>query len=111
METSGNLSGQISLSFSLHLNIVDFFIKHIPGYDSQRFNIVAIRVFSGEEFVVTLYAEDKQHVTSIHPGKLMVKKFKIVGISHEEFFMFTEGYNFTVFNKEYDVTQMEVINK
>lgn len=104
--------GKIAVKFYANSGIETFCAKHILHYDSQRFYIVAIRVYAQKEFIVTVYLEDKlKEISTIHPGKLLVKKFKIENASPAEFFDLIEGLNFTLSNNHYDLDNMEVINK
>jgi hypothetical protein len=99
--------GKIAASFtSSHLK--ELCAKHIPGFDDNRFRIIAVRVFAGTEFIVTVYANDLKHSENT---KLQVKKFKIESLSHAEFYNYVYGYNFTVFDEAIDPELMEVENK
>ncbi|MEO6305022.1 MAG: hypothetical protein ABIP51_17805 [Bacteroidia bacterium] len=104
--------GKISAKFYANSGIETFCAKHILYYDPVRFHIVAIRAYAGKEFIVTVYLEDKLNNSStIHPGKILVKKFKIENLSPLEFFDIIESFNFTLSNGHYDLDNMEVINK
>jgi hypothetical protein len=106
-----HLEGKISVEFFSHLNIEELCIKHIPSYDPERFEVAAVRVFSGEEFTITVYAADKLNLSKSLPGKLKVKKFKIRSLLPMEFLNYVKAYNFTLENKVYDTENMLVINK
>ncbi len=104
--------GKISAKFYANSGIETFCAKHILPYDPKRFLIVAVRVFAGHEFIITVYLEDKlQEISTLHPGKILVKKFKIENISPLEFFDIIESFNFTLSNDHYDLDNMQVINK
>lgn len=104
--------GKISVKFYANSGIETFCSKHILHYEPTRFHIVAVRVFAKKEFIVTIYLEDKlQEISTLHPGKILVKKFKIENVSPAEFFDLIEGLNFTLSNDHYDLDNMEVINK
>ncbi|MDP1803067.1 MAG: hypothetical protein Q8L81_17025 [Bacteroidota bacterium] len=104
--------GKISAKFYANSGIETFCAKHILHYDPKRFYIVAIRVFAAKEFIITIYMEDKlKDLSTIHPGKILVKKFKIENVTPEEFFDLVEAFNFTLSNDNYDLDNMEVINK
>jgi hypothetical protein len=104
--------GKISAKFHANSGIETFCAKHILHYDSKRFHIVAVRVFAAKEFIVTVYLDDKlKEISTIHPGKILVKKFKIENITATEFFDLIEAFNFTLSNDHYDLDNMEVINK
>lgn len=99
--------GKISASFKAR-QLNELCLKHIPGFDDNRYRIVAIRVFAGTEFIVTVYANDLKHSENT---KLKVRKFKIESLSHSEFYNYVYGYNFTVFDGAIDLELMEVENK
>ena len=104
--------GKIAVKFYANSGIETFCAKHILPYDPKRFHIVAIRVFAAKEFIVTVYLDDKlRNLSTIHPGKILVKKFKIENVSAVEFFDLIESFNFTLSNDHYDLDNMEVINK
>ena len=101
------LKGKIAATF-IPEQLNELCAKHIPGFDDNRYRIIAIRVFAGTEFIVTVYANDLKHSENT---KLQVKKFKIESLSHAEFYNFVQGYNFTVFDEAIDPELMEVENK
>jgi hypothetical protein len=81
-------------------------------FDTRRFDIVAVRLFSGKEHVLTVYAADKDNTsTTITPGRYPVKKFKFILSSPDEFYEVVEAFNFTVSNGEYQLDDMTVMNK
>ena len=104
--------GKIAVKFYANCGIETFCAKHILHYDIHRFHIVAVRVYAKKDFIVTVYLEDKlKEIGTLHPGKILVKKFKIKSVSPAEFFDLIEGLNFTLSNNHYDLDNMEVINK
>jgi hypothetical protein len=101
------LKGKITMTFTTE-QLTELCTKHIPGFDGNRYRIIAVRVFAGTEFIVTVYANDLKQSENT---KLQVRKFKIESLSHVEFYNFVSGYNFTVFDKAIDPELMEVENK
>ena len=99
--------GKIATTFSPE-QLHELCNKHIPGFDANRYRVIAIRVFAGTEFIVTVYANDLKHSENT---KLQVKKFKIETLSHAEFYNYVQGYNFTVFDGIIDPALMEVENR
>jgi hypothetical protein len=106
-----HLEGKLTLDVFEHMDLAALCVKHVPAFDRERYDIVALRVFAGQEFIVTVYAADKLNQNSTHPGKLMVKKFKIESILPMEFLSYIKSYNFTLANESYQFEDMEVINK
>ena len=107
-----DFGGKIVVKFYANSGIETFCAKHILHYEPERFKIIAVRVFAAKEFVVTIYLEDKlKQLSTIHPGKILVKKFKIENISLSEFFDLIEDFNFTLSSEHYDLDNMEVLNK
>jgi hypothetical protein len=105
------LEGKITVELRDQIDLNNFFATRIPGYDPERFDVVAIRVFAGAEFIVTVYAADKLSEKNVKVDKYPVKKFKLEHLSLSELFNVVEAFNFTMGNKEYNLEDMEVINK
>lgn len=107
MET--NFTGKISASLNVK-QIEQFCVQHIPGYDVTRFKVLAIRVFAGEEFIITIFAADAFH-QPIFGEVSPVKKFKLTNMKPVDIFSIMNDYNFTLFDKESEIEEMIVINK
>ncbi len=107
------ISGGISIKLRNNTTVDDFCISYIPDYNADRFEAIAIRIFSGKEFIVTIYALDKyrQEGNTYKPNKIPVKKFKILTLSTAQVFQLFEEFNFTVSTGNYTITDMEIINK
>ncbi|MEO5643915.1 MAG: hypothetical protein ABIQ40_03360 [Bacteroidia bacterium] len=112
-ETRGHdLSGSASLEFYDSDNFQSFASRAL-GYDADRFDPVALKIFiSGEHPVVTLYALDKSaHEKENTPkDKLPVHKFK-VRITWPEIFKFVKSFDLVVSDGNYDIKDMLVENK
>jgi hypothetical protein len=112
-----DFSGKISLSFISAQKLQEFCMTYVPGFDPARLQVSAIRLFSGNEFILTLYAVDK-HLSAQH-GKKMVKKFKLEHLAPSVLVEYMNGFNFTVSDGSLDLDHdglpdkgsMEVINK
>jgi hypothetical protein len=101
-----DIHGKIALTFSEH-KLKELCMNHIPGFERERFTIVAIRVYAGKEFIVTVFAQDKLKDADLHH----VKKFKIETLSHKEFYNYVDGYNYTLVDESVHIDDMAVINK
>ena len=88
-------------------------ISHILDYNRDRFEAIAIRVFVGDESIVTVYALDKvrQENTTLHPDKIPVKKFKLENIPLHELLTYCQGFNCTLSTQNFPLDAMEVINQ
>lgn len=82
----------------------------LAGYDINNFEAVALRVFIESTPVVTLYAIDKAKNNKSDSGKLAVRKFK-KEMSLDDLFFKLKHVNFTVTTGDYDIEDMEVVNK
>ena len=105
------LHGKISVKMK-EPQITALLVKYVSGFEQERFEIVAVRLFSAQELVLTVYAHDKLNQSStLHQGRIPVKKFKIGVNSALELLELAEAFNFTVCSEEYRLEDMEVINK
>lgn len=108
-----SLSGELSVKLANDQTLDDFCVQHIIDYNPDRFEALAIRVYVGDETVITVYAVDKtrQENTTLNPGKIPVKKFKITTLPVSELFSYCAGFNCTLTTGNYALNDMEVINK
>lgn len=111
--TQGELKGELSIQLANDQTLNDFCKQHIAEFNPERFEAFAIRVFVGNETVITVYAQDKMHEdsTTIHEGKFGVKKFKITTLPLGELFSYCQSFNCTVSSGAYEMQDMEVVNK
>ena len=109
----GDLTGEISITLKNGFVLDDIFIKYIHDYNRDRFEAISVRVFSGKENIVTLYAIDKvrQEDSTVPAGKIPVKKFKMVDIPLHELLPHLQSFNFTLGTNNYPIEVMEVVNK
>ncbi len=107
------LSGMISVKFANDQSLEDFCTANILDYNRDRFEAVAIRIFLGDETIITVYAVDKmrQENSTINPAKIPVKKFKISTMNINELFSYISGFNCTLSTGNYSLEDIEVINK
>lgn len=107
------ITGGISVKLKKDTSLDDFCAKHLPTYDPDRFEAIAIRLFAGSETIITVYALDKvrQERSNYNPDKIPVKKFKIHTLAPSSVLEFFEEYNFTLQVGNYEITDMEIINK
>jgi hypothetical protein len=83
----------------------------IAGFDTSRFEAIALKVYITNQPVVTIYAIDlerrKRHPES---AKIPVHKFK-KEMTLDDLFFHLKHVNFTVTSGDIDIEDMEVINK
>ena len=108
-----DLTGEFSVKLANDLTLDDFCMQHILDYNRDRFEALAIRLYVGDETVITVFAVDKtrQENTTINNGKIPVKKFKITTLPVSEVFSYCAGFNCTLTTGTYALEDMEVINK
>jgi hypothetical protein len=108
-----DLAGALSVKLKPGQALNDYFEKHIPEYNPDRFEVLAIRFFYGTESAVTLYAIDKSRLegTNFSKDKIPVKKFKLDPNFLNDILPMVEEYNFTLTTGNYPLVDMEVINK
>ena len=111
--TKLDVSGFLSVKFANGQTLDDFCAANVADYNRDRFEALAIRVFVGDETIITVYAVDKtrQEVSTINTGTIPVKKFKITTVPLNDLFTYCEGFNCTLSTGNYNVEDMEVINK
>lgn len=85
-------------------------MEHIPGYDPNRFKILAIRAYSGQDFIVTVYAIDAFH-QPLFGEPNAVKKFKIQGMHPAALMECIGSWNATLVDATHQEEDMVVINK
>ncbi|MBA3971721.1 MAG: hypothetical protein H0X46_06170 [Bacteroidetes bacterium] len=117
MESEENLKevlkGTISLELVQGKTLQEFCMSNFNNYDTDRYDAVAIRFYFGKEVVVTLYALDKsrQEGSNFYAGKMPVKKFKMNNLPVSDVLSLISQVNFTLSSGNYDIEDMEVINK
>lgn len=109
----GDIGGTISLSFIEGSSFTDFCMQHIAGYNPDRLEAFALRVFYGKEISVTVYAKDnyKSDDDNFDKDKMPVKKFKLDKTALHHLFNITGECNFTLSTGNYPLEDMEVINR
>jgi hypothetical protein len=107
------ISGGISVKLSHDQTLDDFCIQHVPNFDPYRFEAIAIKLFAAKEIILTVYALDKlrQEGITYDFDKLPVKKFKISGFDIKDLFAYFQEFSFTLSSGNYELEDMEVMNK
>lgn len=85
--------------------------KHFPGFNSDRFQPVALRMYmESSKPVFTLYAFDTEKSdTAVPAGKRAVKKFKH-NLTFETFISLLRSFDFTLVTRGFDLEEMWVEN-
>lgn len=104
------ITGGIAVSLYKNQSIDNFCKEYIPEYHTDRFEAIAIRLYTGKETIITIYALDKHHPNH-NPNKLPVKKFKVTNIALEELLCFFETITFTLTKDSFNIEELEVLNK
>jgi hypothetical protein len=105
-----DLVGVISINLGENKSFNDF-ASEIAGFDTNVYEAIAVRLFDEKIPIVTIYAKYKDEAKNSHNGnKIKVHKFK-KEIQLNDFFNKLSGWNFTVTSGEYDIENMEVVNK
>ncbi|MDB5228944.1 MAG: hypothetical protein JWN78_3137 [Bacteroidota bacterium] len=108
-----DLEGAMSIKFKSRDSFNEYCADHIPNYNTERFEILAIRVYHGRETSVTVYAVDKERMGrgNYSEGKIPVKKFRLNNIRLMDLLPFIDECNFTLTTGIYPLADMEVVNK
>jgi hypothetical protein len=105
-----DMGGAMSIRFTPGSSFNDYCRSHIPNYDAERLQVLAIRFYYGRETIVTLYAMDKDQLHD-DDGEIPVKKFKLTVNFLKDVFPHIEECNFTLTTGHYALENMRVINK
>lgn len=110
-EKTNDYKGKIAVTFK-QTAMRELCMRYIPDFKAERFEVVALRLFSDKEDILTIYALDKLAEKSTLPeGKVPVRKFKIELASVMELAGLVDAYNFTLCNEAYSLGEMEVVNR
>lgn len=111
--THEDLQGTFSVKLANDQSLDDFCAEHIEEYNRDRFEALAIRLYVGAETIITVYALDRtrQENTTLNPDKLPVKKFKITTLSLQDLLSYCEGFNVTLSTGNYQLEDMDVVNR
>jgi len=111
-DIQNDLGGAISVRFTPGSSFADYCATHIPNYDPDRFEIMAIRFFYGKEIDITLYAVDKDRQDAKDKDDIIpVRKFRLTTAFLKDILLFIDECNFTLTTGEYPLANMRVINK
>ena len=107
------MKGIISATMANSLTLDDFCLEHIADYNRDRFEALAIRLFVGNETIITVYALDKvrQEDSTVSEGSLPVKKFKLTDLSLSSVLTYFSSFNCTLSTGNYNIDDIEVMNK
>jgi hypothetical protein len=108
-----DLGGATSLKLKPGVDLNGYCASHIPDFDANRFEVVAIRLYYGKETIVTLYARDKTRPESVSgkEDKFPVRKFKLEWNFLQELLPYIEEFNTTMVTGDFPLDNMEVMNK
>lgn len=113
IKTKEEIKGIISASMANGQTLDDFCAEHIADYNRDRFEALAIRLFVGNETIITIYALDKirQEDSTLIEGSLPVKKFKLTHLPLSLALTYFSSFSCTLSTGNYDIDDMEVMNK
>jgi hypothetical protein len=112
IKTAQYISGFADVKLKEAETLDTVFSSLIPNYNVNRFEAVAFRVFLGKENNITLYAIDKMNSNqkNLDDDKLPVKKFKLK-IAMTDLIKLFSNINFTISKDNFDIKDIEVMNK
>ena len=108
-----SLLGFAGLDFYKEEDLNSLAVRLIDGYNPDRFDAMALRLFIQEKDpVIVIYSVDKFRLeqNNYPTDKLPVKKFRIP-ISFDQLIRSVKRLDFTLGNDNYDIADMLVINK
>lgn len=112
-QVNEEIKGIISAKLANHQTLDDFCADHVLEYNRDRFEAFAIRMFVGHETIITVYALDKirQEDRTTGNDRFPVKKFKISDLPITSVLSYFSAFNCTLSNGNYNIDEMEVMNK
>jgi hypothetical protein len=112
-KTKDDLNGAISVRFVKGGSFADYCATHIANYDPERFEVMAIRFFYGNEIDITLYAVDTERLSASERNDdgIPVKKFRLPTTFLKDILPLIDDCNFTLTTSDYPLENMRVINK
>jgi len=108
-----SMIGFAGLDFYKEQDLNTLAVRLIEGYNPDRFDAMALRLFVQEKDpVIVIYSVDKFRLeqNNYPPDKLPVKKFKIP-ISLDQLIRSVKRLDITLGNDNYDIGDMLVTNK
>jgi len=112
-QVNEEIKGIISVKLANNQTLDDFCADHIVDYNRDRFEAFALRIFLGNETIITVYALDKvrQEDSTTNPERFPVKKFKLTDFPLTSILSYFSAFNCTLSNGNYNIDEMEVMNK
>lgn len=105
------LKGKLTVEVESLQKVQQLCLRHIPGYDAERFEPVALRVFAADEFIVTVYAAERNSNHAVRELKFPVKKFKLQTMDWQEIYAIVQAFNFTLTTGIIPLEDMDVVNR
>lgn len=105
-----SMEGPMNIRFKAGITFQQYCAMHIVGFDPDKLEILAVRLFYGDEITVTVYAAEKQRQDS-PDGTIPVRKFKLQVDFLKDIMAFVETCNFTLSTGHYPLDQMRIVNK
>jgi hypothetical protein len=106
------LSLEGKLSVLMDVDLFDAFCnKYLPTFDSQRFELVAFRVYKESRWTATIYAADRESFKTVRDLRYPVKKFKITDVRPHDLLFLLSHFNFTISAQDYEMDDMDITNR
>jgi hypothetical protein len=112
-EMKDDLSGALSVKFRNNFSLEQFCAENLDNFNPDRFEVLAIRLYFGQEPYVTMYAIDKDRIEggNFDKKKIPVKKIKTDLAFLQKLLPLVDNINFTVSTGNFALEDMEVYNK
>lgn len=97
-----NDNGSVKLKRGKTLN--DFCLEHLPNYNPEHYEALAIRLYAGKQIMFTIFASAKflkKQITSTY-HQIPIKKFKIQKLPLAVLLDYFEEFSFTIGKADYD---------
>lgn len=90
----------------------DFCTLHIPGYEVNRYEAIALRIYYGSKMDIIIYAIDKEYLGKgeYSNGRLPVKQFCLHNLYLKELLPYIDEMHFCVQTGRYPLDEIELLN-
>ncbi|MEO6904093.1 MAG: hypothetical protein ABI315_13225 [Bacteroidia bacterium] len=107
---SNDIISKSSVKLKSGKTLKDFCLEHLPNYNPEHYEALAIKFYAGKEISLTIFASIKLLKKQIRSTcQLPIKKFKIQRLPLAVLLDYFEEFNFTICKADYDNVDTKII--